>query len=208
MFDYLKENVLKEKVTLYAGPVAYKSWFTYNNRRFVIDLDQNWIFIIFPFLFYIFPLNCYEVESEEDWEKRQRKEMSIAPFIYISPAILMEFINSLTVNINVMPLFSVILAVLTAFIIRMCLRKKLNGRIIKKIKIRIVPNDFGENMLMFLVYIVFFAFSMGMLSVLYDNPNNLYWFLGSVLICWGFFISGSSMMHGKIKVKFLDDKKE
>lgn len=199
---------MKEKVTLYAGPVAYKSWFTYNNRRFVIDLDQNWIFIIFPFLFYIFPINCYEVESEKSWEKRQRKEMSVVPFIYISPAILMEFINSLTVNINVMPLFSVILAVLTAFIIRMCLRKKLNGRIIKKIKIRIVPNDFGENMLMFLVYIVFFAFSMGMLSVLYDNPNNLYWFLGSVLICWGFFISGSSMMHGKIKVKFLDDKKE
>lgn len=32
---------MKEKVTLYAGPVAYKSWFTYNNRRFVIDLDQN-----------------------------------------------------------------------------------------------------------------------------------------------------------------------
>lgn len=63
-------------------------------------------------------------------------------------------------------------------------------------------------MLMFLVYVVFFAFSMGMLSVLYDNPNNLYWFLGSVLICWGFFISGSSMMHGKVKVKFLDDKKE
>lgn len=199
---------MKEKVTLYAGPVAYKSWFTYNNRRFVIDLDQNWIFIIFPFLFYIFPLNCYEVESEENWEKRQRKEMSIAPFIYISPAILMEFINSLTVNINVMPLFPVILAILTAFIIRMCLRKKLNGRIIRKIRIRVIPNDFGENMLMFLLYTAFFAFSIGMLSVLYANPNNLYWFFGSVLICWGFFISGSSMMHGKIKVKFLDDEKD
>ena len=200
---------MKEKVTLYMGPVAYKSWFTYNNRRFVIDLDQNWIFIIFPFLFYIFPINCYEVESEENWEKRQKKEMSVAPFIYISPAILMEFINSLTVNVNVMPLLSVILAVLTAFIIRMCLRKKLNGRIISKLRIRVIPNNFGENMLMFLVYVATLAFCILALSILYANPNNLYWFLGSVLICWLFFISSaSSVMHGKIKVKFLDDKKE
>ena len=191
------------------GPVAYKSWFTYNNRRFVIDLDQNWIFIIFPFLFYIFPINCYEVESEENWEKRQKKEMSIAPFIYISPAILMEFINSVTVNVNVIPLLSVILAVLTAFIIRMCLRKKLNGRIIRKLRIRVIPNDFGENMLMFLVYVATLAFCILALSILYANPNNLYWYLGSVLICWLFFISSaSSVMHGKIKVKFLDDKKE
>ena len=200
---------MKEKVTLYMGPVAYKSWFTYNNRSCVIDLDQNLIFIIFPFLFYIFPINCYEVESEENWEKRQKKEMSIAPFIYISPAILMEFINSLTVNVNVMPLLSVILAVLTAFIIRMCLRKKLNGRIIRKLRIRVIPNDFGENMLMFLVYVATLAFCILALSILYANPNNLYWFLGSVLICWLFFISSaSSVMHGKIKVKFLDDKKE
>ena len=200
---------MKEKVTLYMGPVAYKSWFTYNNRRFVIDLDQNWIFIIFPFLFYIFPINCYEVESEENWEKRQKKEMSIAPFIYISPAILMEFINSVTVNVNVIPLLSVILAVLTAFIIRMCLRKKLNGRIIRKLRIRVIPNDFGENMLMFLVYVATLAFCILALSILYANPNNLYWYLGSVLICWLFFISSaSSVMHGKIKVKFLDDKKE
>lgn len=132
LFNYLKEKILKEKVTLYAGPVAYKSWFTYNNRHFVIDLDQNWIFIIFPFLFYVFPINCYEVESEDNWEKRQRKKTSVAPFVYISPAILTGIISSLTINVSVMPLFSVILAILTAFIIRMCLTKKLKGRIIKK----------------------------------------------------------------------------
>lgn len=104
-----------------------------------------------------------------------------------------------------MPFFSVILAILTAFIIRMCLKKKLKGRIIKKLRIRIIPNDFLENMLMFLLYIAFFAFSIVELSTLCANPNNLYWFFTSILFCWLFFISSAySMMHGKIKVKFID----
>ena len=192
---------MKEKIHIYSGPIIYRNYFLYNNRMFIIDADKNFFFIAFPFLMFLFPIRCYEVERDTV-EFSKRKNIIFFPIIAVNAAFLENIVNYMVINVSISPYISIMFAIATAFLIRIKM-EKLNVKIIKSRKIRIIPTDFMNVAIYSFVYICLWGVIVGVTIILFNNPNNIFWFMGELLCFWLLFASGENFIRGNAKVKFL-----
>lgn len=194
--------ILKEKIHIYSGPIIYRNYFLYNNRMFIIDANKNFFFIAFPFLMFLFPIRCYEVERDTV-EFSKRKNIIFFPIIAVNAAFLENIVNYMVINVSISPYISIIFAIATAFLIRIKI-EKLNVKIIKSRKIRIIPTNFMDVAIYSFVYICLWGVIVGVTIILFNNPNNIFWFMGELLCFWLLFASGENFIRGNAKVKFLN----
>lgn len=192
---------MKEKIHIYSGPMIYRNYFLYNNRMFIIDANKNFFFIAFPFLMFLFPIRCYEVERDTV-EFSKRKNIILFPIIAVNAAFLENIVNYMVINVSISPYISIMFAIATAFLIRTEIGK-LNVKIVKSRKIRIIPTDFMDVAIYSFVYICLWGFIVGVTIILFNNPNNIFWFVGELLCFWLLFASGENFIRGNAKVKFL-----
>ena len=193
---------MKEKIHIYSGPIIYRNYFLYNNRMFIIDADKNFFLIAFPFLMFLFPIKCYEVERDTV-EFSKRKNIIFFPIIAVNAAFLENIVNYMVINVSISPYISIMFAIATAFLIRIKI-EKLNVKIIKSRKIRIIPTDFMDVAIYSFVYICLLGVIVGVTIILFNNPNNIFWFMGELLCFWLLFASGENFIRGNAKVKFLN----
>ena len=193
---------MKEKRHIYSGPIIYRNYFLYNNRMFIIDADKNFFLIAFPFLMFLFPIKCYEVERDTV-EFSKRKNIIFFPIIAVNAAFLENIVNYMVINVSISPYISIMFAIATAFLIRIKI-EKLNVKIIKSRKIRIIPTDFMDVAIYSFVYICLWGVIVGVTIILFNNPNNIFWFMGELLCFWLLFASGENFIRGNAKVKFLN----
>lgn len=193
---------MKEKIHIYSGPIIYRNYFLYNNRMFIIDADKNFFLIAFPFLMFLFPIKCYEVERDTV-EFSKRKNIIFFPIIAVNAAFLENIVNYMVINVSISPYISIMFAIATAFLIRIKI-EKLNVKIIKSRKIRIIPTDFMDVAIYSFVYICLWGVIVGVTIILFNNPNNIFWFMGELLCFWLLFASGENFIRGNAKVKFLN----
>lgn len=194
--------ILKEKIHIYSGPIIYRNYFLYNNRMFIIDANKNFFFIAFPFLMFLFPIRCYEVERDTVEFSKKRKNTILFPIIAVNSAFLENIVSYMVINVSILPYISIIFAIATAFLIRTKI-EKLNVKIVKSHKIRIIPTDFMDVAIYSFVYICLWGFIVGVTIILFNNPNNIFWFMGELLCFWLLFASGENFIRGNAKVKFL-----
>ena len=194
--------ILKEKIHIYSGPIIYRNYFLYNNRMFIIDANKNFFFIAFPFLMFLFPIRCYEVERDTVEFSKKRKTTILFPIIAVNSAFLENIVSYMVINVSILPYISIIFAIATAFLIRTKI-EKLNVKIVKSHKIRIIPTDFMDVAIYSFVYICLWGFIVGVTIILFNNPNNIFWFMGELLCFWLLFASGENFIRGNAKVKFL-----
>lgn len=194
--------ILKEKIHIYSGPIIYRNYFLYNNRMFIIDANKNFFFIAFPFLMFLFPIRCYEVERDTVEFSKKRKNTILFPIIAVNSAFLENIVSYMVINVSISPYISIIFAIATAFLIRTKI-EKLNVKIVKSHKIRIIPTDFMDVAIYSFVYICLWGFIVGVTIILFNNPNNIFWFMGELLCFWLLFASGENFIRGNAKVKFL-----
>lgn len=193
---------MKEKIHIYSGPIIYRNYFLYNNRMFIIDANKNFFFIAFPFLMFLFPIRCYEVERDTVEFSKKRKNTILFPIIAVNSAFLENIVSYMVINVSISPYISIIFAIATAFLIRTKI-EKLNVKIVKSHKIRIIPTDFMDVAIYSFVYICLWGFIVGVTIILFNNPNNIFWFMGELLCFWLLFASGENFIRGNAKVKFL-----
>ena len=193
---------MKEKIHIYSGPIIYRNYFLYNNRMFIIDVNKNFFFIAFPFLMFLFPIRCYEVERDTV-EFSKRKNIIFFSIIAVNAAFLENIVNYMVINVSISPYISIMFAIATAFLIRIKI-EKLNVKIIKSRKIRIIPTDFMDVAIYSFVYICLWGVIVGVTIILFNNPNNIFWFMGELLCFWLLFASGENFIRGNAKVKFLN----
>lgn len=193
---------MKEKIHIYSGPIIYRNYFLYNNRMFIIDVNKNFFCIAFPFLMFLFPIRCYEVERDTV-EFSKRKNIIFFPIIAVNAAFLENIVNYMVINVSISPYISIIFAIATAFLIRTKI-EKLNVKIVKSHKIRIIPTDFMDVAIYSFVYICLWGVIVGVTIILFNNPNNIFWFMGELLCFWLLFASGENFIRGNAKVKFLN----
>lgn len=193
---------MKEKIHIYSGPIIYRNYFLYNNRMFIIDANKNFFFIAFPFLMFLFPIRCYEVERDTVEFSKKRKNTVLFPIIAVNSAFLENIVSYMVINVSISPYISIIFAIATAFLIRTKI-EKLNVKIVKSHKIRIIPTDFMDVAIYSFVYICLWGFIVGVTIILFNNPNNIFWFMGELLCFWLLFASGENFIRGNAKVKFL-----
>lgn len=194
--------ILKEKIHIYSGPIIYRNYFLYNNRMFIIDANKNFFFIAFPFLMFLFPIRCYEVERDTVEFSKKRKNTILFSIIAVNSAFLENIVSYMVINVSISPYISIIFAIATAFLIRTKI-EKLNVKIVKSHKIRIIPTDFMDVAIYSFVYICLWGFIVGVTIILFNNPNNIFWFMGELLCFWLLFASGENFIRGNAKVKFL-----
>ena len=177
---------MKEKIHIYSGPIIYRNYFLYNNRMFIIDANKNFFFIAFPFLMFLFPIRCYEVERDTVEFSKKRKNTILFPIIAVNSAFLENIVSYMVINVSISPYISIIFAIATAFLIRTKI-EKLNVKIVKSHKIRIIPTDFMDVAIYSFVYICLWGFIVGVTIILFNNPNNIFWFMGELLcFCSGY----------------------
>ena len=193
---------MKEKIHIYSGPIIYRNYFLYNNRMFIIDANKNFFFIAFPFLMFLFPIRCYEVVRDTVEFSKKRKNTILFPIIAVNSAFLENIVSYMVINVSISPYISIIFAIATAFLIRTKI-EKLNVKIVKSHKIRIIPTDFMDVAIYSFVYICLWGFIVGVTIILFNNPNNIFWFMGELLCFWLLFASGENFIRGNAKVKFL-----
>ena len=193
---------MKEKIHIYSGPIIYRNYFLYNNRMFIIDANKNFFFIAFPFLMFLFPIRCFEVERDTVEFSKKRKNTILFPIIAVNSAFLENVVSYMVINVSISPYISIIFAIATAFLIRTKI-EKLNVKIVKSHKIRIIPTDFMDVAIYSFVYICLWGFIVGVTIILFNNPNNIFWFMGELLCFWLLFASGENFIRGNAKVKFL-----
>lgn len=169
---------------------------------FIIDVNKNFFFIAFPFLMFLFPIRCYEVERDTV-EFSKRKNIIFFPIIAVNAAFLENIVNYMVINVSISPYISIMFAIATAFLIRIKI-EKLNVKIIKSRKIRIIPTDFMDVAIYSFVYICLWGVIVGVTIILFNNPNNIFWFMGELLCFWLLFASGENFIRGNAKVKFLN----
>lgn len=162
---------MKEKIHIYSGPIIYRNYFLYNNRMFIIDVNKNFFFIAFPFLMFLFPIRGYEVERDTV-EFSKRKNIIFFPIIAVNAAFLENIVNYMVINVSISPYISIMFAIATAFLIRIKI-EKLNVKIIKSRKIRIIPTDFMDVAIYSFVYICLWGVIVGVTIILFNNPNNI-----------------------------------
>lgn len=194
---------MKEKIHIYSGPIIYRNYFLYNNRMFIIDANKNFFFIAFPFLMFLFPIRCYEVERDTVEFSKKRKNTILFPIIAVNSAFLENIVSYMVINVSISPYISIIFAIATAFLIRTKI-EKLNVKIVKSHKIRIIPTDFMDVAIYSFVYICLWGVIVGVTIILFNNPNNIFWFMGELLCFWLLFASGENFIRGNAKVKFLN----
>ena len=165
---------MKEKIHIYSGPIIYRNYFLYNNRMFIIDANKNFFFIAFPFLMFLFPIRCYEVERDTVEFSKKRKNTILFPIIAVNSAFLENIVSYMVINVSISPYISIIFAIATAFLIRTKI-EKLNVKIVKSHKIRIIPTDFMDVAIYSFVYICLWGFIVGVTIILFNNPNNIFW---------------------------------
>ena len=168
---------------------------------FIIDADKNFFLIAFPFLMFLFPIKCYEVERDTV-EFSKRKNIIFFPIIAVNAAFLENIVNYMVINVSISPYISIMFAIATAFL-RIKI-EKLNVKIIKSRKIRIIPTDFMDVAIYSFVYICLWGVIVGVTIILFNNPNNIFWFMGELLCFWLLFASGENFIRGNAKVKFLN----
>ena len=118
---------MKEKIHIYSGPIIYRNYFLYNNRMFIIDANKNFFFIAFPFLMFLFPIRCYEVERDTVEFSKKRKNTILFPIIAVNSAFLENVVSYMVINVSISPYISIIFAIATAFLI--WIRRVLHDRL-------------------------------------------------------------------------------
>lgn len=193
---------MKEKISILGGPIIYHNYFLYNNRMFIISTDKNFLFIMFPFLMFLFPIKCYEVESDTV-KFSPKKKFNFFPIIIVNAAFVENIVNCMTINVLISPYISIILAVVAAFLIRIK-NEKINARIVKIRKIKVTPTDFKSLAIYFFAYICLWGFIVLITAILFNNPNNIFWFIGELLCFWLLFASGENFIRGDANFQFLN----
>lgn len=194
------------KVNLRIGPTKEWSFFKINDRLFMINKEQNILYILFPFLMWIFPLKCYEVKNDLSFSRNlKKKKLDVkVPLIYITPGILLNFIDKLNVGIHIPALISISLAIILVIFIWFKKRTKLKSKIIQEYKVRIYPDGFYDgcdNLSGYCMFLLGLGISIGFL---YRNPNNLWWFMSVGMMLFAVLFSSLVFLCGNMKVKFLN----
>lgn len=202
------EELPVQRIKLFPSSGRYWKWFEINEKKYVINLHQNILFYFFPFLLYLMPLNCYEIESDADLKRVSQLKKANVPFIYIGCSSgLMELISKMKIGIIIPPIISVVLAIIVGISITNVIKtdnQAMQVKIVRKEKIRIHPCEFGESLKMLFCY-CFIILVLGTgIRILYDNSNNIFWFC--CLVLWIYFISigTPAFVRGQLKIKFLD----
>lgn len=200
-----------KKTKILVDPVLYYSWFKVDHKRYVINIGQNILFWIFPFLMYIFPLKCYEVQNNEDWKKKKKKKnnllygnLGVICGLIGSSTFFTHLINCMDIGINVPPIISIIIAISVGFTIVITMERKGKKYETRRVvRVQVHPDDFTETVKQFFGHVFFLLATCVSINILYANPGNIYWFLGVVFLIWLLSLTGSSCLIGKVKVKLL-----
>ena len=76
-------ELLMQRIKFFPGSGRYWKWFEINDKKYAINLHQNILFYFFPFLLYLMPLNCYEVESDASLKRAsQLKKNEYSFYLY------------------------------------------------------------------------------------------------------------------------------
>ena len=203
----LMEELSVQRIKFFPGSGRYWKWFEINDKKYAINLHQNMLFYFFPFLLYLMPLNCYEIESDADLKRVSQLKKANVPFIYIGCSSgLMELISKMKIGITIPPIISIILAIIVGISITNVIKtdnQAMQVKVIRREKIKVYPCEFGESLKMLFCYcFIILALGTG-IWILYDNSNNIFWFC--CLVLWVYFISMSTPMfvRKQLKIKFL-----
>lgn len=186
------EELSVQRIKFFPGAGRYWKWFEINDKKYAIDLHQNILFYFFPFLLYLMPLNCYEIEGNADLKRISQLKKANVPFIYIGCSSgLMELISKMKIGISITNVIKTD-------------NQAIQVKVIRKEKIKVYPCEFGEFFKMFFCYcFIILALGTG-IRILYDNSNNIFWFC--CLVLWVYFISigTPAFVRGLLKIKFFD----
>ena len=204
-----------KKLEISAGPILYYCWFGIGNRRYVIDIGQNILFWIFPFLMYIVPLKCYMIHSNENWKNKKKNKKNLSGTWGVicgligSSSFFTYLINHMDIGINIPPVISIITAVIIGFAIAIVVehkeKKYKNGEIVR---LRVYQDDYTDYIKQLLRHFFILLMTCVAIGILHDNPGNIYWFLGVVFLIWLLSLAGSSCLIEKVKIKFINNSKE
>lgn len=196
-----------KKVSMYIGPVRYKSWFKYDNRKFVIDVDQNILFYIFPFLIYIIPLKCYEIESDEKFVKKgfkTMKSMGGVATVGLTGATTEAISKALTINVSILPIIPISIGVIVAIIVIIILKDDdMPGKVKRMYKVRVLPGGLYEELFKILMYFISIITVFLLMYILCQEPNNLFWFIALVLLTLAVLCCPQITLSGRMRVKFI-----
>lgn len=197
-------------VELFPGPIPYQTWFEIEDKRYLIDIKNNILLLFFPFLIYVLPMKCCEVQKKE-WEKRQPKikfksYSGVAGLgLFTGSPFFMNLIEKMNIGINIPPLISIVFSIMVGFISMELLtarHKKVNEKVLKNIKIRIYPHDFNKEIRFIFLYSASLLVVAVLVCIVYENPGNVFWIWGLSLFTWIFCSCRAFILFGKVNVKF------
>lgn len=170
------------KVELNPGPIPYQAWFEIRDKRYLIDIRKNLLIFIFPFLIYVLPLKCYEVQKDEEWIKRRPQIKFNASSgmggigLVVGSDAVMSFIEKINIKINISPIIWVALSIIVGI---WCIKfatpqRNVREEILRVTKIKILPYEFGNTIKILFMYLFFIMFFIGTILALYQNPGNIF----------------------------------
>ncbi|MDY0406298.1 DUF443 family protein [Virgibacillus sp. 179-BFC.A HS] len=191
-----------------------------NNEKYLLDMGQSFLKILFPFTFWILPNTVYRIENEKDLTLTKTPAVKQTKTSYSSFGAgislmlanllgpLMDYFNIHTsVLVNSIILFLVILAaVFFRFYLSGKNKKKLehivNVKRLQKDKLWIWPKSLKFIFIYLLSYVFFSAFILVGFWVFIEIGNVMMLTFSLIFLLLSFLASGMSIKDGKAKVKF------
>lgn len=111
--------------------------------------------------------------------------------------------RTLTINVSILPIVSVSIGIIMAIAIKIILNEDMPGKVKKAYKVRILPDNLYEELTKIFACVGIQILMLGVTYVVSEEPNNLFYFLGLVLISYLVLVVPRKVLSGKMKVKFI-----
>lgn len=195
----------------------------FNNEYYLIDLDENKILFIFPFLFYFFTHKIYKINNDEVINlvipenlkinaARLKKAVELSPFLGVASVPFFKNIditNYSNINIDInKKIVIIIISIFFCIFLRIIILKRTDTRVDhitkekKHINVKFIEETkFHIKILYLNIFNILFSLSTGYIFIIYGNL----FMLGSFLILTYLYISWTRTFfphEDKINIKF------
>lgn len=195
----------------------------FNNEYYLIDLDENKILFIFPFLFYFFTHKMYKVNNDEvmnlvipkNFKKnaeRLKEATKLAPFIGVASVPFFKNIditNYLNINIDIdKKIVIIIISIFFCIFLKIIILKRTDPRVAhitkekKHIDVKFVEDiKFHIKILYLSIFDILFSLSASYIFIIYGNL----FMLGASIIFTYLYISWTRTFfphEAQINIKF------
>lgn len=176
-------------------------------EEYILDVDQNILFLFFPFLLWILPVYIQKVKNNGSFIRKNRvNAFYVGIFAYIIGKLLSILMEKCQLYVEFPGKSIFLMSIAIALMMHFLIKKNCPNSVGRKIKCHVYPVSLSMGIKGIFYYLVSIGLFVVLISyALSTIKTNIIMFLAATCFIWVMFFLGNIFVNlGKLKIKIID----